>query len=66
MIQNPNELRITLEQLQRMMQALEDLKNSVLPKDPNLFAAMAEGPLKHIERLRVEIDGYIHELTPAG
>jgi hypothetical protein len=36
----------------------------VLPKDPQLFATMAEAPLEDLDRLRQAIHGYIDELIP--
>lgn len=45
----------SIEQLQLMNGALEILRNDVLPKNPKLFAVMAEGPLEEIRRLHAEI-----------
>lgn len=45
----------SIEQLQLMNGALEILRNDVLPKNPRLFAVMAEGPLEEIRRLHAEI-----------
>jgi hypothetical protein len=59
-------LRITMEQMERLFRALDDLKENVLPKDPLLFASMAEGPLEDLERLRREIRDYFDELQPIG
>ncbi|SFJ10193.1 hypothetical protein [Planctomicrobium piriforme] len=50
-----NRLRVTMEQMERLLLALNDLKENVLPKDPGLFATMAEGPLEDLERLRKEV-----------
>ena len=65
MIKDINRLRVTMEQMERLLRALEDLKQNVLPKDPELFAAMSEAPLEHLDRLRQEIHGYVHELKPS-
>ena len=62
MLTNVNQLRTTLEQMERLLRALDDLKENVLPKDPALFAVMAEAPLDDLSRLRSEIHGYAHEL----
>ena len=62
MLTNVNQLRTTLEQMERLLRALDDLKENVLPKDPALFAVMAEAPLDDLARLRIEIHGYAHEL----
>ena len=62
MLTNVDQLRTTLEQMERLLRALDDLKENVLPKDPVLFAVMAEAPLDDLARLRNEIHGYAHEL----
>lgn len=45
----------SIEQLQLMNGALEILRTDVLPKNPRMFAVMAEGPLEEIRRLHAEI-----------
>jgi hypothetical protein len=55
-----------MEQMGRLIRALEDLKRTVLPKDPKLFATMAEAPLDDLERLRNEINDYVHALKPSA
>jgi len=62
MMANMNQLLTTLEQMERLLRALDDLKQNVLPKDPALFAVMAEAPLDDLARLKSEIHGYAHEL----
>ena len=64
MIEDPKQLRVTLEQMQRLLCALDDLKEEVLPKDPKLFAVMAEAPLEDLDRLRQEVQGFIDQLEP--
>ena len=64
MITDPNQLRITLQQIQRLLCAMEDLKENVLPKDPVLFASMAEAPLEDLDRLRQEVEGFLDQLQP--
>jgi hypothetical protein len=59
-----NRLRTTLEQMERLIRALDDLKENVLAKDPKLFATMAEGPLEDLGRLRKEVHEYVDELQP--
>lgn len=66
MIEDMVRLRVTMEQMERLLLALDDLRVNVLPKDPKLFAAMAEAPLDDLQRLRGEIDGFVRELKPAG
>ena len=53
-----------MEQLERILRALEDLRQNVLPKDPRLFATMAEAPLDDLQRLRSEVHEYVRELNP--
>ena len=48
-------LQVTLEQMDRLLDALDDLKQNILPTNPTLFAAMAAGPLEDLGRLRGEI-----------
>jgi hypothetical protein len=59
MIQNDAELQQTLEQLERMYRALGHLREQVLPKNPRMFAVMAEGPLDYIRQFQEEIDTYV-------
>lgn len=59
-------IKTTMTQLERLIRALEDLKKNVLPKDPNLFALMAEGPLEDLERLKQEVHECVEELQPTG
>jgi hypothetical protein len=51
-----------MQQMERLIRALDDLKQTVLPKDPQLFAAMAEAPLEDLQRLRNEVTGFVQEL----
>jgi ribosomal 50S subunit-associated protein YjgA (DUF615 family) len=66
MIQEFDQLRITMLQMERLLAALEDLREQVLPKDAALFAAMAEGPLDDLQRLRGEVNDYLRDLQPAS
>jgi ribosomal 50S subunit-associated protein YjgA (DUF615 family) len=66
MIQNIEQLRVTMQQMERLIRAVEDLKENVLPKNPQLFATLAEAPLCDLGRLREEINGYTEELKPVG
>lgn len=59
-------MRVTMQQMERLIRALEDLKVNVLPKNPQLFAVMSEAPLDDLSRLRDELSGYVTELRPAG
>jgi hypothetical protein len=61
-----NRLRTTMQQMERLIRALDDLRENVLPKDPGLFATMAEGPLDDLDRLRKQIREYVDELQPTA
>jgi hypothetical protein len=63
MIRDVVRLQVTMQQMERLLAALDDLKENVLPKDPQLFAAMAEAPLEDLQRLRLELSGFVHELA---
>jgi len=66
MIKDPNHLRLTLQQMRRLLRALDDLKDTVLPKDPQLFAVMAEAPLEDLDRLRQEVEDFLDQLQPVS
>ena len=59
-------LRVTMQQMERLIRALDDLRENVLPKDPKLFAVLAEAPLDDLDRLRQEVHGYVDDLTPSA
>ena len=61
-----HQLRVTLQQMKRLISVLEDLKETVLPHNPQLFAAMAEAPLEDLDRLRQEVDGFLDQLQPVA
>ena len=46
----------TIEMLELMNDALRHLRKEVLPKNPRMFALMAQGPLDEMRRLQVEIE----------
>ena len=62
MIQDVNRLRVARQQMERLIRAIDDLKANVLPKDPQLFAVMAEAPLDDLDRLRQEISRFVGQL----
>jgi hypothetical protein len=66
MIEDSNQLRVTLQQMTRLLCALDDLKEQVLPKDPQLFAVMAEAPLEDLDRLRQEVEGFLDQHQPVA
>lgn len=63
MIRDMARLQVTMQQMERLIRALDDLKDNVLPRDPKLFAAMAEAPLEDLQRLRLEISDFVQELA---
>jgi hypothetical protein len=66
MIENINQLRVAMQQMERVIRALDDLKANVLPQNPELFATMAEAPLEDLGRLREELSGFLQELEPTA
>ena len=59
MIEDAHQLQVTMQQMQRLLWALADLKEQVLSQDPKLFATMAEAPLEDLDRLRQEVEGFL-------
>jgi hypothetical protein len=66
MIEDANQLRVTLQQMQRLLWALAALKEQVLSQDPKLFATMAEAPLEDLDRLRQEVESFLDQLKPVA
>jgi hypothetical protein len=66
MIDDANQLRVTLQQMQRLLWALADLKEQVLSQDPKLCATMAEAPLEDLDRLRQEVESFLDQLKPVA
>lgn len=46
----------TVEQLERMTEALGALRKELLPGQPKKFAILAEGPLEEMRRLQDQIE----------
>jgi septation ring formation regulator EzrA len=55
----------TVEQLERMNEALATLRRELLPGLPRKFAILAEGPLEDIRRLQAEIEQLTADLAAA-
>lgn len=53
----------TIEMLELMNDALRHLREEVLPKNPRMFALMAEGPLDEMRRLQLQIEKLTAELA---
>ena len=53
----------TVEQLERMSEALATLRRELLPGQPKKFAILAEGPLEEMRRLQSEIEQLTAEIT---
>ena len=66
MVEDASQLRVTLQQMQRLLWALADLKEHVLSQDPKLFAIMAEAPLEDLDRLRQEVESFLDQLKPVA
>ena len=53
----------TVEQLERMSEALATLRKELLPGQPKKFAILAESPLEEMRRLQGEIEQLTAEIT---
>ncbi len=56
----------TVEQLERMNDALIQLRRDLMPEQPRKFAILAEGPLEEIRRLQIEIERLTTEVATAA
>jgi hypothetical protein len=56
----------TVEQLERMSQAVAALRKELLPSQPKKFAILAEGPLEEMRRLQAEIEQLTAEITASS
>ena len=54
-------VRVTIEQMGRVLRALEGLKEDILDKNPKLFAIMAEGYLDDVNRMGRELAQYLRQ-----
>lgn len=53
----------TVEQLERLNEALSSLRRELLPDQPKKFAILAERPLEDMRRLRDEIERLTAEMA---
>ena len=63
MIKSEAILAQTVEQLERMSEALAALRKELLPAQPKKFAVLAESPLKEMRRLQSEIEQLTAEIA---
>lgn len=56
----------TVEQLERMNEALGALRRELLPGQPKKFAILAEGPLEEIRRLQSEVESLTAQIAAAA
>ncbi len=53
----------TVEQLERMSEALATLRKELLPREAKKFAILAESPLEEMRRLQGEIEQITAEIA---
>jgi hypothetical protein len=56
----------TMEQLERMNEALAALRRELLPGQPKKFAILAEGPLEEMRRLQTEVELLTTQIATAA
>jgi hypothetical protein len=56
----------TVEQLERLNDALFSLRRELLPGQPKKFAILAEGPLEDMRRLQDEIERLTTEIATSS
>jgi len=64
-MKNEAVLTQTMEQLERMSEALAALRRELLPDQPKKFAILAEGPLEEMRRLQAEVEQLTTALATA-
>lgn len=62
MIHNIKQMQVSLEQMKLLINGLEDLKDNLLPEDPELYSSMAEGSIDQIDKIRREMHDFISTL----
>ena len=65
MSQTTERLAQSIEMLELMNDALRHLRTEVLPKNPRMFALLAEGPLEEMRRLQTEIERLTGDMAAA-
>ena len=61
MIETMQQLRVTVEQMGRMLRALEDMRQSV-PRNPQLYSVLMEGPIDQMDKMREEMEEFLSDL----
>ena len=56
----------TMEQLERMNEALAALRRELLPGQPKKFAILAESPLEEMRRLQAEVEHLTTQIATAA
>jgi hypothetical protein len=56
----------TVEQLERMNEALAALRRELLPGQPKKFAILAESPLEEMRRLQAEVEQLTTQIATAA
>jgi hypothetical protein len=59
-------LNQTVEQLERMNEALGALRRELLPGQPKKFSILAEGPLEEMRRLQAEVEHLTIQIATAA
>jgi hypothetical protein len=57
--------QVTFGAMKLMVNALESIIQQ-LPKNPELYAVLAESPLEDLRRLRDELDEHLEHIKPAS
>jgi hypothetical protein len=65
-IRNQAQLQQAIEQIQNLCRAIDSLRTDIFPKNPKIFAIMAEGPVTEMRKLQADIDAYIQHLEASG
>lgn len=59
MIENDRQLRVTVEQMGRVLRGLEDSTQTVLKENPELYGVMVEAYIDDLMRMRDEVEIYL-------
>jgi hypothetical protein len=63
MITNDAELEVVRSQVAHLDAAIDDLRQTVLPKSEQMFNVFAEAPLEMRQSLQADIDAYLASKT---